>query len=131
MHRWRIGATSARLAYRPLIGFGRERVIGASLRAEPAGWLASQDLSARPTQGSASPGLIFDSGPKTGAARALLEQFVPAWTRFAGSGDPNHETLPSWPRYRLPERATMIFDYECRVVADHCGNERAVWQGVR
>jgi len=53
-----------------------------------------------------------------------------AWVAFARTGDPNHPGLPSWPRYDLDQRATMIFDEECSVVEDPAGDERRLWDGV-
>jgi len=36
-----------------------------------------------------------------------------AWLSFARRGDPGHDRLPTWPRYRPGERATMILGREC------------------
>lgn len=40
------------------------------------------------------------------ASRALQDSFV----ALAKTGDPNHPGLPEWPRYDLPQRATMMID---------------------
>jgi para-nitrobenzyl esterase len=53
-----------------------------------------------------------------------------AWLAFARRGNPNHAGLPQWPAYSLPERATMIFDKNCRVVNDPGREERLAWDGV-
>jgi para-nitrobenzyl esterase len=50
-----------------------------------------------------------------------------AWIAFARHGDPNHVDLPDWPAYSLDERATMVFDDECAVVADPYPERRLAW----
>lgn len=66
-----------------------------------------------------------------GAARGVVGQVNPAFVHFARGGDPNHASLPKWPTYSLKDRATMVLDYECRVVNDPWREERLVWEGVR
>ncbi|MGP4031601.1 carboxylesterase/lipase family protein [Pseudarthrobacter sp. 1C304] len=48
-----------------------------------------------------------------------------AWVDFASTGD------PGWPRYALPQRATMRFSTESRVVEDPRAWERDLWKGAR
>jgi para-nitrobenzyl esterase len=43
---------------------------------------------------------------------ALADKMSSAWAEFARNGSPN------WPAYAGDERATMIFDNECKVVGD-------------
>ena len=50
-----------------------------------------------------------------------------AWLAFAVSGNPSTPLLPVWPRYREPERSTMVFDAECRVIEDPDGTARRLW----
>ena len=52
-------------------------------------------------------------GPK-----ALAEQMSAAWIAFARSGNPNNKAIPSWAPFRVPERATMVFDVKSRMVND-------------
>jgi len=63
-------------------------------------------------------------------AHALAAQMSQAWVNFARCGDPNHDDLPPWPPYTLPERATMILDHQCRVENDPGQEERLAWEGV-
>jgi para-nitrobenzyl esterase len=56
--------------------------------------------------------------------RALAEQMSAAWLAFARTGNPNNKSLPQWGQFRLPERATMVFDTKSRAVNDHGGDER-------
>ncbi len=50
-----------------------------------------------------------------------------AWAAFARTGDPSHAAIGTWPRYDARTRATMLFDAECRVVADPDVVPLAVW----
>jgi para-nitrobenzyl esterase len=51
-------------------------------------------------------------------AYALAEKTSAAWAAFARTGDPNTAKLPKWPAYSAASRDTMLFNNECRVVAD-------------
>src|SRR5216683_6029747 len=50
------------------------------------------------------------------------------WAGFARTGRPEHPAVPHWPAYTPDERATMILDTECRVVADPDRDARLLWQ---
>jgi len=65
------------------------------------------------------------------ACAALAGRMSAAWLAFARCGDPGHAGLPAWPPYTLEERATMIFDCECRVERDPGRAARLAWAGVR
>jgi para-nitrobenzyl esterase len=58
-------------------------------------------------------------GPK-----ALAEEMSAAWIAFARTGNPNTKAIPTWPPFRVPERATMVFDVKSHVVNDYRGDER-------
>ena len=61
----------------------------------------------------------------TGADRyPLQEKMSSAWAAFARTGNPNHKGLPKWPAFKTDQRATMIFDNQCKVVDDPHGEER-------
>jgi para-nitrobenzyl esterase len=63
----------------------------------------------------------------TGAGQdryALADQVSGAFAAFARSGDPNHDGLPDWPRFNARDRATLVFDNDCRAMADPYGDER-------
>ncbi len=62
---------------------------------------------------------------------ALQTEMSGAWAAFARSGNPNHKGLPKWPRFTGDERATMIFDKECKVVNDPHGEERKALAALR
>lgn len=57
-------------------------------------------------------------------ARALAEQMSNVWLAFARNGNPANKTTPQWTPFRVPERATMVFDVTSRTVNDFRGDER-------
>jgi len=71
-------------------------------------------------------GPINGSGSKEG--KKLVEDFAAAWTSFAKTGVPNSSRTPAWPAYDLERRATMVFDVNTRVVNDHRGEFRKLWE---
>ena len=69
----------------------------------------------------------------TGAGKdryALAAQMSSAWVSFARTGDPNHVGLPHWPAFDNTQRATMLFDHECRAVNDPYGAEQRLLQSI-
>ena len=58
----------------------------------------------------------------------LADKMSGAWAAFARNGSPNTPDLPAWPAYAGDERATMIFDNECKVVSDPGREERLAFQ---
>ncbi len=68
----------------------------------------------------------------TGQDRYPLEdKMSAAWTAFARSGNPNHKGLPHWPAFNPTQRATMIFNNQCKVVNDPNGAERKALAALR
>jgi para-nitrobenzyl esterase len=63
-------------------------------------------------------------------ARRLAETMSGVWSAFARHGVPDHPSIPLWPSYRIPERATLIFDASCRIENDPRGEARALWQDI-
>ena len=55
---------------------------------------------------------------------ALQDKMSAAWTAFAKTGNPNAKGLPHWPAFTLDQRATMIFNNECKLVNDPYKEER-------
>jgi len=60
----------------------------------------------------------------------IAQKMSEAWLAFARNGVPGYRELPSWPAYNLGERATMVFDKECRVENDPGSELRKAWQGI-
>jgi para-nitrobenzyl esterase len=54
----------------------------------------------------------------------LQDKMSTAWAAFARTGNPNHKALPNWPAFNTTQRATMVFDNECKVVNNPHGEER-------
>ncbi|PWU04129.1 MAG: carboxylesterase/lipase family protein [Terriglobia bacterium] len=68
----------------------------------------------------------------TGQERyALQEKMSGAWAAFARTGNPNHKGLPNWPKFNPDQRATMIFDNECKAVNDPYRDERLASNSIR
>ncbi len=61
----------------------------------------------------------------------LQDKMSGAWAAFARSGNPNHKGLPNWPTFHTAERATMVFDNECKIVNDPHGEERLALNALR
>jgi len=59
--------------------------------------------------------LITGTGPER---KALGDRVSGAWAAFARNGNPNLKGLPHWAPYTIGQRATMIFDNECKAVND-------------
>jgi len=74
------------------------------------------------------------AGSMTGAGNnryALAHRMSAAWASFARTGNPNHADLPNWPAYNAKDRATMIFNDECRVANDPNREERLALKAIR
>ncbi len=60
--------------------------------------------------------------------RRLAKMMSAVWASFAATGNPNHANLPHWPRYTLPERATLVVDTDReQVIHDPRGELRHYW----
>jgi len=78
------------------------------------------------------PGPYFDSAVNPfDAVRALAGQVSPAFSSLVARGDPGHAALPSWPRYSLENRETLIVDFAARLEKDAFGAQRRAWEGLR
>ena len=82
---------------------------------------------------------VFDSldagaemfvGPLNDDHRTLARRMHESWVAFGRAGRPAADGLPEWPRYTAEKRATMLFDFEPRVVDDPDGADREVWAGL-
>jgi para-nitrobenzyl esterase len=62
---------------------------------------------------------------------ALAHRMSAAWAAFARTGNPNHADLPSWAAFNPTQRATMIFNNECKVVNDPHREERLALASLR
>ncbi len=58
----------------------------------------------------------------------LADKMSNAWVAFARNGSPNTPDLPDWPAYAGDERATMIFDNQCKVASDPGREERLAFE---
>lgn len=67
----------------------------------------------------------------TGAtAQRTSDVMMRSLLAFSRTGDPNHAGLPLWPRYRFPERATMLFDTQPTVANDPRGWQRELFATI-
>jgi para-nitrobenzyl esterase len=62
---------------------------------------------------------------------ALADKVSGAWAAFARSGNPNHKGIPRWAPFEANQRATMIFNTECRAVNDPYREERLAREAVQ
>ena len=63
-------------------------------------------------------------------ARGLAATMSSVWAAFARHGQPDHPSIPHWPAYHIPERATLILDTVCRIQNDPRGETRALWEEI-
>ena len=64
---------------------------------------------------------MLGTGPER---HELSDRVMAAWVSFARSGNPNHPGLPQWSPYDAADRATMIFDNQCRLARDPLREDR-------
>jgi para-nitrobenzyl esterase len=69
-------------------------------------------------------GGLNETGPES---LRLADEMASFWVAFAATGDPNNPRIPHWPAYRVPERATMVFDHATHVEDDPRGEFREFW----
>jgi para-nitrobenzyl esterase len=74
-----------------------------------------------------APGSRSGTGAQARAASAAMQG---AFLAFARRADPDGGVLPKWPRYRLPQRSTMVFDARSHVVDDPRRAERLLFAKV-
>ena len=67
------------------------------------------------------------AGTDTPQRQGLADTMHRAWIGFIRDGDPQHEQLPSWPRYRAETGTVMRFDAVTQPVADLVGPWRRAW----
>ena len=69
-------------------------------------------------------------GPIDDDMVTLSRRMHEAWVAFARTGRPGADGLPEWPRYTADDRATMIFDFDPKIVDDPAGEDREAWAGL-
>jgi len=72
--------------------------------------------------------------PMTGTGQdryALSDKMSRAWVAFARTGNPNHKGLPNWPAFNTDQRATMIFNNECKTINDPGKEERLALAAIQ
>ena len=72
--------------------------------------------------------LMVGSGPD---AQKVADQMSAAWLAFARTGNPNTGAIPNWPSYKPPERATMVFNVQSKVVNGLRDDERKLLADLR
>lgn len=73
---------------------------------------------------------LTNSTDGSDTAKRLAETMSGVWAAFARNGRPDHPSIPHWPAYKVPERATLILDATCRIDNDPRGETRALWQDI-
>ena len=64
---------------------------------------------------------MIGNGPER---QPLAGKMSAAYVAFARSGNPNHKGIPNWAPFDTQQRATMIFNNECKAVNDPYREER-------
>ena len=83
--------------------------------------------------GNESSPLVRPLSGLSGEGSRFARRLQRSWLGFARSGNPGHDRLPTWPRYRPDQRATMILGRECKLADAPLDAERVLltrW-GVR
>lgn len=75
----------------------------------------------------AQPGARSGTGP---SAMRVADQLSTAFIHLARHGHPNHAGLPQWDQHTLPDRETMVFDADTRLVNDPRKRERELFAKV-
>lgn len=75
----------------------------------------------------AQPGAMSGTGP---VAKRVADQLSSAFISLARHGDPNHAGLPQWDQHAIPDRQTMVFDTETRLINDPRKRERELFAKV-
>ena len=73
---------------------------------------------------------VPDTTKGAAGARELVAIMSVTWAAFARNGSPANAAIPDWPAYTPDERATMIFDTNCRVLADPDRDARLLWSRI-
>jgi para-nitrobenzyl esterase len=60
----------------------------------------------------------------------MCDRLASTWVAFAKTGNPNNETIPSWPAYEPTRRSTLIFANEMRVEDDPRSEVRQLWSSM-
>jgi para-nitrobenzyl esterase len=81
--------------------------------------------------------LVFDNVAKGESmvgngpdAQKLADQMSATWIAFARTGNPGTPANPNWPPYKPPQRATMVFNVQSRVVNSFRDDERVVLASI-
>jgi para-nitrobenzyl esterase len=61
----------------------------------------------------------------------LADKMSASYAAFAHTGNPNHPGIPNWPAFNTPERPTMVWNNECKVVNDPFSEEKAAIREAR
>jgi para-nitrobenzyl esterase len=73
---------------------------------------------------------LADTTARAAGAHKLATRMSATWAAFARNGRPDNPEIPPWPAYTAAERATMIFDDDCRVARDPDRETRLLWSRV-
>jgi para-nitrobenzyl esterase len=73
---------------------------------------------------------VADTTAGAPGARELAARISATWIAFARHGRPDNPSIPAWPGYLSDDRATLIFDNECRLAHDPNREARLLWTRV-
>jgi para-nitrobenzyl esterase len=73
---------------------------------------------------------VVGSTDRGEVAHDLSKRIATTWTAFARSGKPDNAAIPHWPAYTASDRATLVFDRQCRIENDYGRETRLLWKEI-
>jgi para-nitrobenzyl esterase len=130
-------ATTAGRSWRAAIIEAEERArAGAPAWVYQLDWVSAREGGKFGAMHTADIPLVFDNIDRPGStaegpgAQMMADLMSKAFVSLARSGDPGTAALPTWARYELDRRQTMIFDTPPRMEDDPRGAERRFFAEV-
>jgi para-nitrobenzyl esterase len=130
-------ATTAARSWRGAVIEAEERArSGAPSYVYQLDWVSPKDGGKLGAPHASDIQLVFDNIDKPGAtaigpeAQRMADQMSETFIMFARTGNPNNKLIPTWTKYQLARRDTMVFDVPSHLEHDPRGAERRLFAKV-